>query len=70
MLISASLHWLKRNHLPAINISNDFTSMLLAMFKLQVLVDPGDKMVLERALDQLMQKVWGNQFVNISTGKI
>ena len=44
--------------------------MLLAMFKLQVLVDPGDKMVLECALDQLMQKVWGNQFVNISTGKI
>ena len=40
------------------------------MFELQKLVDPGDEMVLERALDQLMQKVQGDKFMNVCVWKV
>jgi len=40
------------------------------MFELQKLVDPGDEMVLECALDQLMQKVRGDKFVNVCAWKV
>jgi len=43
------------NHLPSINVSNDFTGTLLAMLKLQIFVDPGDKMVFECSLNKLMK---------------
>jgi len=43
------------NHLPPINVSNDFTGMLLAVLKLQIFIDPSDKVVLECSLDKLMK---------------
>ena len=58
------------NHLPLINICNDLTGMLLSMLKLQILIDPGDQVVLERSLNQLMEKIWGDKFMDVSAGKV
>ena len=58
------------NHLPAINISNDFASALFSMGKLQILIDPDDKIVLECALNQLVKKIWGDEFVDVCTREI
>jgi len=32
--------------------------------------DPGDEVVLERALDDLVEEVRGQKFVNVGTGKV
>ena len=40
------------------------------MYMVQILLHPFNEMVLECTFDDLMQKVWCNQFVDISTGEI
>ena len=40
------------------------------MHKLQVFVYPGDNMVFERSLYQLMEKIWRNEFVDVCTGEV
>ena len=58
------------NHLPAINVSNDFTCVLLSMLKLQIFIDPCDEVVLEHAFNELMKKIQGNEFVDVCVGEI
>lgn len=48
---------------------NDLQSALLAMLKMQVLVNPGDGMILESPLDDLVQKIGREKFVDVGTGK-
>jgi hypothetical protein len=36
---------------------------------LQVILDPCNKVILEYTLDDLMEKIGGEEFVNVRTGK-
>ena len=53
-----------------INVSDDLTGTLLPMLKFQILINPGDEVIFECALDQLMEKVWGDKFMNVSMGNV
>ena len=59
-----------RNSLLAVNVSYDYSSISGGMRNAQVLANPGDEVVLEGALDQLMEDVGGYKLVNICTRKI
>jgi hypothetical protein len=39
------------------------------MYEDKILTNPGDKVVLERAFDDLVKEIRAQQFVNIGTGK-
>ena len=57
-------------YIPSINVIQYFTGRCICMFMAQILFHPFDQMVLECTFDDLMQKVWHNQLVDVSTGKI
>jgi len=61
---------MNHNHLPPVNISDDFTRALLSVLKFQILIDPCDNVVLECSLNQLMKKIRCNKFVDVSTRKV
>ena len=58
------------NHLPVINVGNDFPGMLLSMLEFQIFVNPGDEVVFEHAFNQLMKKIRGDKFMDVSTGEV
>jgi len=45
-------------------------SLGFAMFTFKVLTHPLDKVVFEYPLDELVQQVWSDEFVNISIGEV
>ena len=56
--------------LPPINITQYFISLGLTMSIEQILLNPGNKMILENSLDNLMKEIRREQFMNISMWKV
>lgn len=56
-----------REILPAVNVGYDLVGLCFSMSKLKVFIDPFNKVVLKRALDNLVKKVWGHKLVYICT---
>lgn len=57
-------------YLPAVNLINDPCSTSNPMSVLEILAHPFNKVVLEDTLNQLMQQIWGDQFVYICPWKV
>lgn len=57
-------------NLPSINVVEDPLGACFAVCSNKVLADPGDQMIFECALDELMKNVWCNHLVDVSTGEI
>ncbi len=55
--------------IPSIDISHNNSCSSLSMDANQVLLDPGDEMILKRSLDDLMQYIRCQEAVNISSGE-
>jgi len=56
--------------LPSINVVEDPVGLCLTVCRNKIFINPCNKMILEYALDELMQDVWGNKLLNISMGEI
>jgi hypothetical protein len=54
---------------PIIDICHYRSRGSRAMYEDKILTNPGDKVVLERAFDDLVKEIRAQQFVNIGTGK-
>ena len=55
--------------IPAIYIINNFFGLIIAMLNNQVLIDPSDDMIFECSLDDLVEEVRRQKFMNIGTRK-
>jgi hypothetical protein len=40
------------------------------MDRYQIFLNPGDQVILEGALDELMKNVWGNKTMDVGTRKV
>jgi len=56
--------------LPSIDVIQNCCSTLWAMYKLEVLVNPLHKVVFEYALDELVEEVWGEEYMYVGARKI
>ena len=56
--------------LPPVDIGKDLDRFTAAVLGGHIFRDPGDEVVLERALDDLVEEVRGQKFVNVGTGKV
>ena len=56
--------------IPAINLIEDALGLRGPMCYLQVILNPHNEVVLERPLDGLMEKVRGEEFVNVRLWKL
>ena len=56
--------------LPAVDVVEDLVGPLVAMHSDKVITNPRDEMVLERPLDDLVQKVGCEQLVDIRTRQV
>ena len=57
-------------NIPAVDLVKDRICLGLAMFALEIFAYPLNKVIFEYSLDELVEKVRGNQFINICTGKV
>jgi hypothetical protein len=56
--------------IPAVDIIKNPICFLAAMGRYQVSLDPGDQVILEGALDELMKNVRGNKRMDVGTRKV
>jgi hypothetical protein len=61
---------IEKKGIPAVDIIKNAVRLSTAMDRYQVLLDPGDQVILERALDELMKNVWGNKMMDVGTREI
>ena len=57
-------------NIPPVNLIKDFARLGLPMFAVKIFAHPFDKVIFEYPLDELMEDVWSDQFVNICTRKM
>jgi hypothetical protein len=55
---------------PAINFRYYLCSALLRIGAFQIITDPCNEVVFETSLNELMEQIRGDQFVDICTGKM
>ena len=53
-----------------IDVCDDALSCCFAMLELEVLEQPGDKVVFECAFDALVEEVGGKEFVDVGVGEV
>jgi hypothetical protein len=58
------------NYVPLVDLSQDVICFSLAICLVQVLTNPGNKVILKSSLDKLMKDIQRYEFVDISTWKI
>jgi hypothetical protein len=56
--------------IPPIDVVNDGIGLSFRVIGVDVVDDPLNHMILERSLDELMQKIRCNELVNVGTGKV
>ena len=57
-------------HIPSVNLSQQFVPLAPAIFATQVIFNPSDEVIFERALDELVEEIRRNDFMNVCTGKM
>jgi hypothetical protein len=56
-----------KGHAPSVNIIQYLVRARLTMGENKIFLHPGHKVILKRAFDHLVQKIWCNQFVDVRT---
>jgi len=62
--------WRSLLGLPPVDLIQDRVGFRLSVFTHKVLTHPINKMILEHTLDELVEEVWGYQFIDIRTRKM
>ena len=53
-----------------INLIENCVCLCLSMFAFEILTHPINEVIFEDAFDDLMEEIWGYQFINICVGKM
>ena len=56
--------------LPSVNVIENFFCSSSAVCEFQVILNPGNQMVLEGTFDELVENVWCDQFMNIGSWEV
>ena len=57
-------------HIPSVNLSQQFVPLAPAIFATQVIFNPSDEVIFERALDELVEDITGDQFIDVGTREV
>ena len=57
-------------HVPSVNLSQQFVPLAPAIFATQVIFNPSDEVIFERALDELVEDVRRNELVDIRSREV
>ena len=57
-------------HIPSVNLSQQFVPLAPAIFATQVIFNPSDEVIFERALDELVEDIWCKDLMDICTRKV
>jgi hypothetical protein len=60
---------INKRSIPSINVCENLLCLTLAVMSLNVFLHPVDEMILECPLDNLMEDIRGQEFMDISAGK-
>lgn len=55
---------------PLINLIKGLRTLRGTVCNFEIIFDPGNKMILERSLDCLVEKIWGEEFVDICSWEV
>ena len=69
-IVIAKKHIEKKRGIPTVDIIKNPICFCAAMDRNEVFLNPGDQVILEGALDELMKNVWGNKTMDVSTRKV
>jgi hypothetical protein len=59
-----------RKFSPTVYLIQNILSLCLSILQFKVVNHPLNKVIFEHAFDELMKKVWGDEFVDVGIGKM